>query len=392
MQTKNIGIMAKGSAMGLWKGKKGSSVFYRIWNTNNKEAQGIREYRAEVRNPQSDGQADQRARLLPAQRIKGALRDIVSRSFQGVPYGSKSRLEFLRQAMRLKEGYPFVTKGYQEPVPGRYIISRGSLRQISATFNDDIFVTNLTAGQTPMTADTTIGQLSTWILEDNVDMLEGDQITIVGCLCSMPDAPDVSIYEWYYYSFILDPNNNEEVASLNGYRFIGIGKQNDTGKITLFGPEDNLCAAAIIISRLGEDGAYLRSTAQLAVADFMSVFFSPSQAAVTRASYQTQTSQNSTDWPVEEDTRGGGSSVTDGEFTIAGATGTKAGFNGMKCKVRINTLTGSPAAVYVANTSDNTLVDVNGNELTIIPQGGELTYLFKADVPALASLPSVLYS
>lgn len=378
--------------MGLWKGKKGSSVFYRIWNTNNKEAQGIREYRAEVRNPQSDGQADQRARLLPAQRIKGALRDIVSRSFQGIPYGSKSRLEFIRQAMRLKEGYPFVTKGYQEPVPGRYIISKGTLRQISATFKNDGFETSLAAGDHSTTADTTIGDLSSWILESNPDLMEGDQITIVGCLCSLPDAPDVSMYEWHYYSFILDPTNTEEVAAFPGTDFIAPEVQSTTKKIALYGPDDNLAAAAIIISRLGEDGAYLRSTAQLAVADFMSPFFSPSQAAVTRASYQTQTTQNSTDWPVEEDTRGGGSSATDGEFTITGATGTKAGFNGKKCKVRINTLTGSPTAVYVANTTDNTLVDVNGNELTIIPTGGELTYIFKSDVPALASLPAVLYS
>lgn len=378
--------------MGLWKGKKGSSVFYRIWNTNNKEAQGIREYRAEVRNPQSDGQADQRARLLPAQRIKGALRDIVSRSFQGIPYGSKSRLEFIRQAMRLKEGYPFVTKGYQEPVPGRYIISRGSLRQITATFSDDAFVTSLTAGQTSMTAETTIGTLSTDILAENVDLAEGDQITIVGCLCSLPDAPDVSVYEWFYYSFILDPNSTEEVVSLPGYNFIDITKQADTGKIILSGRDDNLCAAAIIISRLGEDGAYLRSTAQLAVADYMSVFFSPSQAAVTRASYQTQTTQNSTDWPVEEDTRGGGgSSVTDGLYTISGLTGDKATLNGRKCKVRINTLTSAPVAVYVlTGANEGGLVGEDGGELSY-QTGGSFSYLVKSDVPALASLPSVVY-
>lgn len=378
--------------MGLWKGKKGSSVFYSIWNSNNKEKQGIREYRAEVRNPQSDGQADQRARLLPAQRIKGALRDIVSRSFQGIPYGSKSRLEFIRQAMRLKEGYPFLTKGYQEPVPGRYIISRGSLRQVALTWDQagPSFVSTLMIdGLEQVDEETTIGALSTAIIDGNVDLQAGDQITFVGCLCSLPDTPDVSMYSWEYFSFNLDPNNT---AELRDYYSTNLLIGNEGNAITLVSLKDDICAGAIIISRLGEDGAYLRSTAQLAVADFMSPFFSPSQAAVTRASYQTKTTQNSTDWPVEEDTRGGGSSVTDGEFTIAGATGTKAGFNGMKCKVRINTLTGSPTAVYVANTTDNTLVDVNGNELSIIPQGGELTYLFKSDVPALASLPSVLYS
>ena len=382
--------------MGLWKGKKGSSVFYSIWNSNNKEKQGIREYRAEVRNPQSDGQADQRARLLPAQRIKGALRDIVSRSFQGIPYGSKSRLEFIRQAMRLKEGYPFLTKGYQEPVPGRYIISKGTLRQVSLTFNGSSSAKYFESSikySSDIASDTTIGDISSVLLAENSNLVAGDQITIVGCICSLPDAPDSSIYEWLYYSFNLDEASTTPLTDLPGWVSLQLSSaQAEGGNLYVAGVQNKLCAAAIIVSRLGEDGMYLRSTAELALADYMSVFFTPSQAAVTRASYQTQTTQNSTDWPVEEDTRGGGSSVTDGEFTIAGATGTKAGFNGRKCKVRINTLTGSPTAVYVANTTDNTLVDVNGNELTIIPEGGELTYLFKSDVPALASLPSVAYS
>ena len=122
--------MAKGSAMGLWKGKKGSSVFYRIWNSNNKEVQGIREYRAEIRNPQSDRQADQRAKLLPVQLVKGALREVLSRSFQGVEYGAKSLLEFRRLAMRETSGYPYLTRGTTTPVPGTYLVSKGSLGDI----------------------------------------------------------------------------------------------------------------------------------------------------------------------------------------------------------------------------------------------------------------------
>lgn len=383
--------MAKGSAMGLWKGKKGSSVFYRIWNTNNKEAQGIREYRAEVRNPQSDGQADQRARLLPAQRIKGALRDIVSRSFQGIPYGSKSRLEFIRQAMRLKEGYPFVTKGYQEPVPGRYYISKGSLQQIVVTYNTDEegFQTNINiAGVEEPSGDTTIGTLSAAILEQNTNFVEGDQITIVVCLCSLKEYPDSAVYSWQYYSINLDTNDTTKMSDVFPPDTSLI---NNLGFMQITAPNDNTCAAAVIHSRLGEDGMYLRSTAQLAVADFMSVFFTPSQAAVTRASYQTQTTQNSTDWPVEEDTRGGGSSLTDGLYTLSGLTGNRATLNGQKCKVRINTLTSAPVAVYVLSGAlEGALVSETGSELNYEVEG-EFSYLTKADVPALASLPSVVY-
>ena len=375
--------------MGLWKGKKGSSVFYSIWNSNNKEKQGIREYRAEVKNPQSDGQADQRARLLPAQRIKGALRDIVSRSFQGIPYGSKSRLEFIRNAMRLKEGYPFVTKGYQEPVPGRYYISKGSLQQITTTDDAGAVESSLVL-EIEIENSTTIANFTAELLEKNPFLREGDQLTFIACIASLPDAPDISVYKWIYYSVYLNSTESTtfEDAGLMDYEVI-IGSFNGRLRLT---DDSNIAASAIILSRKDEDGTYLRSTAQLAVANFMAPFFTTQQANITRASYQTQTTQNSTDWPVEDDTRGdGGSSVTDGTFTVSGLTGELAGFNGRVVKVRVNTLTGTPTAVYVLDLADNSLCDPSGAEITITIAGGDSRYLFKRDVPQLASLPSVLY-
>lgn len=376
--------------MGLWKGKKGSSVFYSIWNSNNKEKQGIREYRAEVKNPQSDGQADQRARILPAQRIKGALRGIVSRSFQGIPYGAKSRLEFIRQAMRLKEGYPFVTKGYQEPVPGRYYISKGSLQQITTTDGGGSATSSLVY-QTTIEESTTIANFTAELLEKNPFLQDGDQFTFVGCLATLPDAPDVSIYTWIYYSIFLNSSDSTTLkdAGLLDYD-VTIDAQD--GRLIMAGPNDNLAGSAIILSRKDEDGTYLRSTAQITPAAFLAPFFTTQQAAVTRASYQTRTTQNSTDWPVEEDTRGGGSSLTDGLYTLSGLTGNKATLNGRKCKVRINTLTSAPTAVYVLSGEfEGGLVAEDGGELAY--QNGEsFSFLTKADVPALASLPSVAYS
>lgn len=374
--------------MGLWKGKKGSSVFYSIWNSNNKEKQGIREYRAEVKNPQSDGQADQRARILPAQRIKGALRNIVSRSFQGIPYGAKSRLEFIRQAMRLKEGYPFVTKGYQEPVPGRYYISKGSLQQITTTDNNGEAESSLVC-QIEIENSTTIANLTAELLEKNPYLREGDQLTFVVCTASLPDSPDISVYKWFYYSVHLDSSDSTtfQDAGLMDYDAT-IGSYN--ANLGLRG-DGNIAASAIILSRKDEDGTYLRSTAQLAVANFMAPFFTTAQANITRASYQTRTTQNSTDWPVEDDTRGGGSSLTDGLYTLSGLTGNKATLNGKKCKVRINTLTGTPTAVYVLSGEfEGGLVGEDGGELSY-KSGDTFSFLTKADVPALASLPSVLY-
>ena len=101
--------MAKGSAMGLWKGKKGSSVFYQIKNTNSAQKQGIRERNYEPANPKSARQASQRMRMYPAQAVYGVLKDTIERSWQGVKYGQMTRQAYLKSALR-SEFYPFVSK------------------------------------------------------------------------------------------------------------------------------------------------------------------------------------------------------------------------------------------------------------------------------------------
>lgn len=125
--------MAKGTPLGLWTGKKGSSVFYLIANSNNNQRQGIREYQAKIGNPRTVAQVAQRLKLNPARNFYMALRDeVLNHSFQGVPYGGRSNLTFMRYAMRADfEGFfPFVPANYPYPVPGNYVLSRGSLPPI----------------------------------------------------------------------------------------------------------------------------------------------------------------------------------------------------------------------------------------------------------------------
>lgn len=59
--------MAKGSAMGLWRGKKGSNVFYKIANSSNGQQQGIRQRVFDVANPKTAAQAQQRIKMRAAQ-------------------------------------------------------------------------------------------------------------------------------------------------------------------------------------------------------------------------------------------------------------------------------------------------------------------------------------
>lgn len=379
--------------MGLWKGKKGSSVFYKIWNSNNKEKQGIREYTPEISNPQTNAQTDQRMRMLPAQLVKGALRDIVSRSFQGVEYGSKSRLEFLKYALKA-EIFPYLPKGWTDPVPGSYLISRGTLPAIGAIFNGSVpcFQTSLDLSDNFVidTEDTTVGELTEDLLKNNESLKEGDQLTFV--LCEI--TPDyLNKFSWYTYSIILDPTSGDVALPEYGKIILNhIGT-----KLGVTGSDDNGCACGVIHSRLGSDGLYLRSTAELALArdwnDELDSYFSTAAKGEARQSYQKKTTRGDYDWPVEdgESTRGG-TGTEDGAYTLSGLTGDLATLNGQQVKVRVVTGTDTVRSVYIRIEGDvNYLVTPAGEKL-MYSVGGEITYLRKNQVPALANLPTIVYT
>ena len=375
--------MAKGSAMGLWKGKKGSSVFYRIWNSNNKEVQGIREYRAEIRNPQSDRQADQRAQLLPVQLVKGALREVLSRSFQGVEYGAKSLLEFRRLAMRETSGYPYLTRGTTTPVPGTYLVSKGSLGDIELAWDQTEQAHEspfLLDADTDISPAATVGSLCTVLINQNQGrLLEGDQLTIIACL-SVKGA-----LNWAWFSFYLDPSSAELLGDL--YQSGVVIADTDQNRLAVSGTNDNAVAAAIIHSR--EGGLYLRSTSRISVSPALDSYFSASAGITTRASYQ-DAGTGETDWPVEDSTRADAGAI-DGLYTLSGLTGAMAACNGVKVRVRLNA-NNAPVAVYVNTTQEpgvQYLVS-ESNALVSYDDGqGGLLFLGKTQVPALASLPGI---
>ena len=378
--------------MGLWKGKKGSSVFYKIWNTNNKEVQGIREYQPNVRNPQTDYQVDQRMKMLPAQLVKGALRDIVSRSFQGIPYGSKSRLEFLKYALRA-DVVPFLPKGWTDPVPGSYLISRGTLPPIGVTFAEVIpgFRSDI-AIESEITATTTIGDFSAEVLEKNPQFLPGDQLTFIVC---NQWTEYLNKYGWTYLSVILDESSDEQILSIRGSRRLILGRDSD--RLYISGEADNACAAGIIHSRLGSDGLYLRSNCELVLAETgwseeFDSYFTNAAAGIARRSYQKETTSRIEDWPVQQSAEAGGSAVIDGVYTLSGLTGDISSLNGSQVKVRIREGSATIVAVYYIEASGSPVLCSPGGDWLEYLVSGEVRYLTQAQVPALAGLPAVPYT
>lgn len=324
--------------MGLWRGKKGSSVFYRVANSRNAQKQGIRERVYEVKNPRTSGMAGQRMKLLPAIRIYGQLKEIIDRGFETTRYGVPSFRKFMSKALRMKSGFPAVPSGENRCLPGTYQISSGSLYcpvgdwGDQSSYSPDLFYTN--NGSLP----STYGQFCQNLVDSNNWLSDGDQITFVLC-CGLDDVIpsdawpwDSEKFSWTTASLFIDCNSQEELSSVSGgtlnlrfgslilqvpltyYRAIScsISPYSQNGPV--------IYAFSTILSRLSKNGRPLRSTSILNCFDSYKAVFINSNINISRArrTYQNQSALSS-DWPVQaeevetsesSDNGGGGGDVT----------------------------------------------------------------------------------
>lgn len=299
-----ITFMAKGSAMGLWKGKKGSSVFYKIKNSNSAQKQGIRERVYEVANPKTASQATQRMKMLPAQRIANILKEVIERGFEGVPYGVQSRQAFLKYALKMTSGVPATDKDASNVYPGKYLIAKGQLPEIVVSDGDRTsrMITSLRYN-TEEALPETRGDVSALLLSGNSFLKVGDQITIITC-CFAGETLDGAALLWNQNSYYIDPDGSEEIGE---YFNPGIASSED-GQAIIYSRgslgDETLLAAAVIISRESVTGGHLRSNAVLHInSAFETELFGAAALSRARKSYQNSSVSNS-DWPVDPDAEG----------------------------------------------------------------------------------------
>ena len=274
--------MAKGIGLiGNFKGKVGNTVGYKLSASNTGNTQGIRVYQPIVRNPKTSAQAEQRAKLAPINATYRALKMVIDRGNEGLPYGNKSRLAWLKQAFKA-ETMPWFVKGAVNTAPVVCQLTKGSLAGLNYSV-DDISVNINAANVTSETDLSTIGKVSTALLQNYPSLKEGDQITLVH-LTAGPSALQAEVY-----SFII--------------------KSDDATATTLFVPSKASISytfdltggfGAAIVSREGANGEHLRSTSQLKMWEDK-VGIAPYDAASKAAaieSYMSSASTNS-DWAEE---------------------------------------------------------------------------------------------
>ena len=239
--------MAKGIGLiGNFRGKVGNMVGYNLKDSNNKQTQGVRVYQPVVKNPKTYGQAEQRAKLAPINATYRALKAIIDRGQEGKAYGNKSRLAWLSDAMKSFNGGWF-EKGAAITVPAWVQLTKGSLPAIAIEDLDGGAATITCDGLQSGATINTVATFSTAILAGITGLKAGDQITFVsleslnGSLNAKVESVVLSTTDATALPFTVSPSNNAMSISLTS-----------TG-----------IAAAIIVSREGDNGQHLRSDATL---------------------------------------------------------------------------------------------------------------------------------
>ena len=274
--------MAKAIGLiGNFKGKVGNMVGYQIPDSNTGNTQGIRVYQPVVKNPKTSAQAEQRAKLAPINATYRALKSIIDRGNEGLPYGNKSRLAWLKQAFHA-EFMPWIEKGMVVTSPVGCQLTKGSL--VGLNYSNDGGVLKIACdGLTSETSFATYGAISTALLAGCPQIKSGDQITIVMAVAgSMGLQAEV-------VSFVVDTTSTVAQTAITA----------NTGAIELERSGESI-GFAVIVSREGESGQHLRSTATLILPNEMGVAAPYDTASKTAAvqSYMASAS-GSTDWAEE---------------------------------------------------------------------------------------------
>ena len=274
--------MAKALGLiGNFKGKLGNTVGYSLKDSNNKQTQGVRVYQPVVRNPKTAAQAEQRAKLAPINELYRCIKMVIDRGQEGQAYGNKSRLAWLKDALKAYNGN-WTEKGKSNLQAVNVPITKGSLAcDIIPSSAAPTLVINLIGLSAQDT--TTLGKLSTCFLNTFPTLKDGDQITFVLIVNAGTDISS------FIDSIVLDSTSTADIPS-----FIQV-----TGAyMTAFGSHENGTNAAVVVSREGNNGAHLRNTASLTkISGYVDSY---DQDAAKQAAIESYMSQGAnTDWAEE---------------------------------------------------------------------------------------------
>lgn len=333
-----------GGAFGFLRKSIGSIVYSTSTaSLSGEKKQVARSKPTSVRNPRTLSQIVQRMKVGPAQLFYAAFEKAagsvennpLSHSWQGVPYGPKSRTKFLQLAMT---GDPkaYVPKGINFPVPGVYQVSEGSLPNMPSGIGTAQSGFDINVG-----AEMSAGNVATL---QTMGAEVGDQLTIVALLAETNGS-----YKAAFGRVIIGANatwdfSNDPDEVLMSMSF------NSTG-IVFDAPE--VACAALILSRGTSSATAKRSTAVMTIAPDYANLMSPEAYDAAVDSYITGTTYNSlnSDWYLNQ----GSSQAFNGEvfmqvLSLAAGEGVAA----VNAEFVLGRQSNGGSIVYTIFTSDGT--------------------------------------
>lgn len=333
-----------GGAFGFLRKSIGSIVYSTSTaSLSGEKKQVARQKPTSVRNPRTLSQIVQRMKVGPAQLFYAAFEKAagsvennpLSHSWQGIPYGPKSRTKFLQLAMT---GDPkaYVPKGINFPVPGVYQVSEGSLPNMPSGVTAETENPLLIVGESLNSSN--IERLT------NAGAQVGDEITLMALV------ENNDIYDAYIGRIIVGlgktwqwVNANQVIEDLI-LRPDGINFENS---------EANVACAAFILSRGTSSATAKRSTAFMTIAPDYQSLVSPEAYDAAVDSYLTGTTYNSlnSDWYLNQ----GSSQAFNGEvfmqvLNLAAGEGVAA----VSAEFVLGRQSNGGSIVYTIFTSDGT--------------------------------------
>lgn len=289
--------------LGLVKGKIGDVVGYRVTNSNDKQKQGWRPYRAHISNPRSLLQANRRMIIGNMTRFYGRFQEVIRRGFEDIAYGGKSYQRFLKLNMNLVPDGPFVEKNYITPVPGPYKVSEGTLGSMGMKWNatTENFEPNIPNLAAQTGSSITVAALTALLLAADSRLQDGDQLTYLVAF-----EYEGGAFEYRAASIVLDSTDSTTTIPVTSRGELNIGQgilvltDSHMGVNVDSGLEDETAVAAALV--LSRDGVteHLRSSETLSVNTantFLAPFYSP--AAKQRALESYMSPDGDIDWPTQ---------------------------------------------------------------------------------------------
>lgn len=315
--------MARQQGIIRFTGRLGNTVGYLAKDGKGNSFDASRVLAAQVTNPQTIAQMDQRMKMAPVVNFYRGLRGILDHSWQSVKYGEPSRLFFYSQTLRnlSTAGIPYINKGDKKYVPWQFPISQGS---IAVALQPQVEDSNDGGMIIPMPqsfdAISKLGGFSQALINNYFGLRNGMQLTFIWVY------DDGGSYIPLYKRLTLDVNSETPLAELGftlfaGQNLITVVGNNDAGEEI----DQQIAAAGIIVSAL-VGNTWERNTSTMVIADRLRATYN-SQAAYDSmlASYRTTSNSRESDWYLNGGGDEGGSSTvaTVREVTLETSTGEK---------------------------------------------------------------------